>query len=169
MIHLYYGEGKGKTTSAMGLALRAAGRGQGVVVAQFLKGADSGERRALALLPQVVLLPLPDQVKFTFHMSPEERLAEGARNLALLSQADELARSGLYSLVVLDEVCAALSSGLLPLDPVLTLLDRPGPELVLTGRDPHPALLLRADYVTCFHKIRHPYDQGVQARPGIEF
>ena len=70
MVHLYCGEGKGKTTAAMGLALRMAGRGKRVVVAQFLKGADSGERYALAMLPQVTLLPLPERVKFSFQLTP---------------------------------------------------------------------------------------------------
>ena len=73
MLHLYCGNGKGKTTAAMGLALRAAGRGKRVVIAQFLKGANSGERFALAQLPQVTLLPVPDAVKFSFRMAEEER------------------------------------------------------------------------------------------------
>lgn len=83
MVHLYCGEGKGKTTAAMGLALRMAGRGKRVVVAQFLKGADSGERYALAMLPQVTLLPLPERVKFSFQLTPEEREAEQVRYLGL--------------------------------------------------------------------------------------
>lgn len=86
MVHLYCGEGKGKTTAAMGLALRMAGRGKRVVVAQFLKGADSGERYALAMLPQVTLLPLPERVKFSFQLTPEEREAEQVRYLALRSR-----------------------------------------------------------------------------------
>ena len=73
LLHLYYGDGKGKTTAAMGLALRMAGRGRPVVIAQFLKGADSGERPALARLPQVTLLPVPERVKFLFAMTEEER------------------------------------------------------------------------------------------------
>lgn len=90
MVHLYCGEGKGKTTAAMGLALRMAGRGKRVVVAQFLKGADSGERYALAMLPQVTLLPLPERVKFSFQLTPEEREAEQVRYLALAEQARTL-------------------------------------------------------------------------------
>ena len=70
MIHLYWGDGKGKTTAAMGLALRTAGRGGSAVIAQFLKGGDTGERYALARLPQVILLPVPDWVPFTFALSP---------------------------------------------------------------------------------------------------
>ncbi len=169
MIHLYCGDGAGKTTAAMGLALRMAGRGRGVVIAQFLKGADTGERNALAMLPQVTLLPVPDQVKFSFALTPEERREEGARSAALLAQADRLARDPHCGLLVLDEVCSAVSTGLLPLEAVLGLLDTLSTELVLTGRQAHPALEARADYITCCTKIRHPYDRGIQARSGIEF
>ena len=87
MIHLYCGDGKGKTTAAMGLALRMAGRGKPVVIAQFLKGADSGERYALSLLPKVTLLPAPEQIKFSFQLTPEERAAEQKRYLRLIAQA----------------------------------------------------------------------------------
>lgn len=106
MVHLYCGEGKGKTTAAMGLALRMAGRGKRVVVAQFLKGADSGERYALAMLPQVTLLPLPERVKFSFQLTPEEREAEQVRYLALAEQARTLGAQPDCGLLVLDEVCA---------------------------------------------------------------
>ena len=159
MVHLYCGEGKGKTTAAMGLALRMAGRGKRVVVAQFLKGADSGERYALAMLPQVTLLPLPERVKFSFQLTPEEREAEQARYLAL---AD-------CGLLVLDEVCAAVNTGLLPLEEVISCLDRAAGEVVLTGRDPDPALVGRADYITEMGKLRHPFDLGTAARPGVEY
>ena len=111
MVHLYCGEGKGKTTAAMGLALRMAGRGKRVVVAQFLKGADSGERYALAMLPQVTLLPLPERVKFSFQLTPEEREAEQARYLALAEQARTLGAQPDCGLLVLDEVCAAVNTG----------------------------------------------------------
>ena len=157
MVHLYCGEGKGKTTAAMGLALRMAGRGKRVVVAQFLKGADSGERYALAMLPQVTLL------------TPEEREAEQARYLALAEQARTLGAQPDCGLLVLDEVCAAVNTGLLPLEEVISCLDRAAGEVVLTGRDPDPALVGRADYITEMGKLRHPFDLGTAARPGVEY
>lgn len=168
MIHIYWGDGKGKTTAAMGLALRMAGRGRPVAVAQFMKGKDSGERAALAHLPNVTLLEVPDQVKFTFSMTPEEFRAESARSLDLLTQAAVLARQPGWGLLVLDEVCTAVETGLLPLPAVLDCLDLPT-ELVLTGHHPHPALLDRADYITRMEKLRHPYDRGISARCGVEF
>ncbi|MCD7929601.1 MAG: cob(I)yrinic acid a,c-diamide adenosyltransferase [Clostridiales bacterium] len=171
MVHIYCGDGKGKTTAAMGLALRGAGRGLGVVVAQFLKGEDTGERRALAHVPGVVLLPLPEQVKFSFQMDEADRREAAERFAALCDQCQELAAAREARMVILDEVCAAVNTGLLPLERVLALLDAvpPETEMVLTGRDPHPALLDRADYVTEMKKIRHPYEKGVRARIGIEF
>lgn len=167
MIHLYCGNGKGKTTAAMGLTLRAAGRGERVVIAQFLKGADSGERYALAKLPQVELLPLPEQVKFTFQMDEQERLEASRRCRALLDEARERAKD--CFLLVLDEACAAVNSGLLPLEELLDCLDNLTCEIVLTGRDPAPQLLERADYITQMEPLRHPYQRGITARKGIEW
>lgn len=167
MIHLYCGNGKGKTTAAMGLALRAAGRGERVVIAQFLKGTDSGERYALAKLPQVELLPLPEQVKFTFQMDEQERLEASRRCRALLDEARERAKD--CFLLVLDEACAAVNSGLLPLEELLDCLDNLTCEIVLTGRDPAPQLLERADYITQMEPLRHPYQRGITARKGIEW
>lgn len=169
MIHLYCGDGKGKTTAAMGLALRTAGRGGAVVIAQFLKGGDSGERYALTQFPQVTLLPVPDRVSFSFAMSPEERDGEQDRSLALLEQAVRTAGEADCALLLLDEVCGAVNTGLLPVQAVLSALDTLSCEIVLTGRDPHPELARRADYITCCQKIRHPFDVGKPARPGVEF
>ena len=171
MIHLYFGGGKGKTTAAMGLALRTAGRGGGVVIAQFLKGADSGERAALARLPGAALLEVPERVKFTFQMTRAEREAEARRSLSLLERAAALARKPGCGLLVLDEALDAVNAGLLPLPALLEALDQlpPETEAVLTGRDPLPQLLERADYITEMVKVRHPFDRGVSARPGVEF
>lgn len=167
MLHLYCGNGKGKTTAAMGLALRAAGRGKRVVIAQFLKGANSGERFALAQLPQVTLLPVPDAVKFSFRMTEEERRAEARRYQDLLAQIRREA-PGCF-LLVLDEACAAVNTGLLPLEDLLSCLDGLECEVVLTGRDPAPQLVERADYITSMEAVRHPFEQGISARKGIEF
>lgn len=168
MIHLYHGTGKGKTTAAMGLALRMAGRGRPVIIAQFLKGADSGERIALAALPQVTLLEIPDRIKFTFQLTPEERRTEELRCLDLLQRlSPRLADPS--ALLVLDEVCDAVNTGLLPEQALLDLLDRTAGEVVLTGRTPGEEVVKRADYITFFQKERHPFDKGVPARPGIEY
>ena len=167
MLHLYCGNGKGKTTAAMGLALRAAGRGKRVIIAQFLKGADSGERFALAQLSQVTLLPVPDGVKFSFRMTEEERRAEAQRYQDLLELIRQEAQ-GCF-LLVLDEACAAVNTGLLPLEDLLSCLDSLACEVVLTGRDPASQLVERADYITSMEAVRHPFEQGISAREGLEF
>jgi cob(I)alamin adenosyltransferase len=174
LIHLYCGDGKGKTTCAMGLALRAAGRDIPVVVAQFLKSEDSGERLALRKLPGVTLLLLPQQVTFTFRMTEEEKKEAKAQSAARLREAKglawELGKHG-PCLLILDEICAAVSTGMIEEEEVEQLLDtRPqGLEVVLTGRNPAPGLVQRADYVTEMQMNKHPYQQGIAARRGIEY
>lgn len=121
------------------------------------------------MLPQVTLLPLPERVKFSFQLTPEEREAEQARYLALAEQARTLGAQPDCGLLVLDEVCAAVNTGLLPLEEVISCLDRAAGEVVLTGRDPDPALVGRADYITEMGKLRHPFDLGTAARPGVEY
>lgn len=171
MLHIYHGDGKGKTTAAMGLALRAAGRGQKVVIAQFLKGSDSGERYALAILPTVTLLPVPDRVKFSFRMNEEERQEASERFEGLCRSCEEAMSRGEVQMVILDEACAAVTSGLLPLERLLALLDNVPEEVevVVTGRNPAPELMERADYITEMKLTRHPYQKGIRARKGIEF
>ena len=169
MVQIYCGEGKGKTTASVGLSVRAAGRGLRVVFAQFLKSGDSGERTVLAGLPSVTLLEVPEQMKFTFAMEPAERQAEAVRQTELLRQAAGLA--GQADVLVLDELCAALNRGMVPQDEVTALLDGcpASLEVVITGREPPQALVERADYITEMKKIRHPFDRGIRARPGIEW
>lgn len=171
MIHLYYGKGKGKTTAAMGLALRAAGRGWHVVVAQFLKGSDTGERLALRKLHNVQVLDVPARMKFTWEMDEGERAAEGERCRALLREAETLAAWSSPALLVLDECTTAVDEGLLDVEAVERLLDRRGQEceVVLTGRAAPPTLKARAHYVTEMFCRRHPYDVGLGGREGVEW
>jgi len=171
VIHIYCGDGKGKTTAAMGLAVRMAGRGKKVLIAQFLKGADSGERLVLAALPQARLLPVPERVKFSWTLTEGERESERKRYAAMLEEINGVLAAEEIGLLVLDEVCAALHTGLVELGSVLSCLDlcaRRGSEAVLTGREPPEELLERADYITEMVKVRHPYDKGVLAREGVE-
>ena len=169
MLHIYCGDGKGKTTAAFGLASRAAGRGRRVVIAQFLKGEDSGERRSMEYVPHVLLLPLPRQMKFVFQMNPVERAECESDSHKLLWDAVALAEQ--TSLLVLDEVLGALETGILLEEDLLQALSElPGEcEVVLTGRNPSQAILDRADYITEMTLRRHPYEQGVPAREGIEY
>ena len=171
MIHLYCGDGKGKTTAAIGLAMRSAGRGNRVVVAQFLKNADSGERAALSLLPSILLLDAPEIMKFVFQMTPGEKQAERERQTALFDAAVTLTSRERAGLLVLDEMCSAVNTGMVSLERVTEFLDHmpAGLEVVLTGRDPAPELERRADYITEMRKCKHPYDRGVAPRLGVEW
>ena len=171
MIQIYCGDGKGKTTAAMGLAVRAAGRGNPVVIAQFLKSADSGERLILGKLSGVTLLEVPDEMKFVFAMNEEEKRAERERQTALFDAAVTLASRERAGLLVLDEMCSAVSTGMVSLERVTEFLDHlpAGLEVVLTGRDPAPELERRADYITEMRKCKHPYDRGVAPRLGVEW
>lgn len=171
MIQIYCGDGKGKTTAAVGLAVRAAGRGNPVVMAQFLKNADSGERLILSKLPGVTLLEIPEEMKFVYSMTEEEKRLESERQTALFEKAVALSELNGAGLLVLDELCSAISTGMIPVEQVTSFLDRRPPELevVITGRDPHPELQSRADYLTEMKKRKHPFDQGKPARKGIEW
>ena len=171
LVHLYCGEGKGKTTAAVGLAVRCAGHGGKVVFAQFLKDGTSGECRVLAKLPAVTLLAANPVGKFSFRMTDEEKQETAQALTRTFRAATDFAVREQAQLLVLDEVCAAVSCGFLDEREVLDWLEhRPDTlEVVLTGRGPSEALQAHADYITEMTKRRHPYEKGIAAREGIEF
>ena len=166
LVHLYWGEGKGKTTAAMGLALRALGAGRRVVIVQFLKGGYSGEIPLLQSLGAQVLRGKAG-TRFSTRMDETERAETWALHTQHLRQALELNAD----LLVLDEACAALEKGLV--DEALlrrAVLEKPsGQELVLTGRRPADWMRDAADYSTEMRCHRHPFAQGAPAREGVEF
>lgn len=169
LIHLYVGDGKGKTTAAIGLSLRALGAGKRVVFAQFLKGRATGEAAMLQKLGAAIVRP-QDGGKFIFQMTEQELAAQTQANLAALDHIRELAQNG-CDLLVLDEAVDATVCSLLPLEDLLSALKERPPhlEVVLTGRNPPEHLAALADYHTEFVCKCHPYDKGVPARKGIEF
>lgn len=166
LVHLYCGNGKGKTTAAMGLALRALGQGMRVVVVQFLKNGTSGELEPLKELGAAVYSGQPG-AKFTFQMNAEEKAQATKENNARLAEALQQP----CDLLILDEICAARNSGMV--DEALAkqaVLERPQHrEVVLTGRNPEAWIVEAADYITEMQPRRHPYEQGIPARKGIEF
>lgn len=166
LVHLYAGDGKGKTTAAMGLALRALGNKKRVTVVQFLKGMPSGEVDLLHQLGATVYRA-ENITKFVFQMTEQEKIEAKAAYTQLLQQA----ACQPTDLLVLDEACAACA---LEMVDVQTLKDvvqkRPeGLELVLTGRDPAQWMIEAADYYTEMCCRKHPYEKGIAARKGIEF
>jgi len=212
-VHLYYGEGKGKTTAATGLAVRAFGAGYDVLVVQFLKEGDSSEMAVLKDLLGITVLAEKVMPNMSFAMTEEEkaatsacheniwkkamdwvlkqnpdiasrntcgrtandiRTASDARTAGDISTACDV-RPGKESpagrMLILDEIIGAIESGLFPEEKVLAFLDqRPADiEVVMTGRNPSPALLDRADYRSKIVCDGHPYNNGTAARKGIEF
>ena len=170
LIHLYCGDGKGKTTTAGGLAVRHAGAGGKVVFVQFWKDGTSSECRAMAKLGTITMLAAKPCGKFSFQMDEEEKQACHAAVARTFDAATAYAVREGATLLVLDEVCAALSCGFLDEAQLLAFLDsRPETlEVVLTGRNPPDEVQARADYITEMTKRRHPFDRGVGARKGIE-
>ena len=166
LLHLYYGDGKGKTTAAMGLALRALGSGKRVVIVQFLKGGQSGEIPLLEQLGATVYRGKAGQ-KFVFQMNEAEKAA--TRTLQNQNLAAALAQP--CDLLVLDEIFGAIEAGMVEEGQLKDLfLHKPaGLELVLTGRHPTAATAQSADYLMEIRSHRHPYDKGVSAREGIEW
>ncbi len=171
LVHVYCGDGKGKTTAALGLGLRACGCGKKVLLAQFLKGNTSGELAAIKTLERFEVLPSPDFIKFTFQMTPQELEQAAKLCAAQLEAAVAEAASGDYDLLILDEIFGAAECGLLPDASLLDAIkNKPQKlELVLTGRSPKPEVLELADYISEIKKLRHPYDRDIPARRGIEF
>ena len=166
-VQVYTGDGKGKTTAAVGLAVRAAGHGIATYVGQFLKGQTYGEVTALREEPQITIEQYGSE-----HCVRRDELSEEDRSRAAagLEKAREAMLSGRYGIVVLDEINVAVWFGLLAEAEVLEFLDqRPGGvELVLTGRGATAALVRAADLVTDFMPVKHYYERGIQARDGIE-
>ena len=173
-IHIYCGDGKGKTTAAVGLALRMAGSGGRVVIIRFLKNDESGEVDLLKQIYGITVLPCKKTFGFTWQMTEAEKreAAEYYRE-----QFEEAAKLALQAagrgrvLFVMDEVCAAINSGLLKKEQVVEFLDHcpDSLETVMTGREPVQELVQRAGYISEIRKVRHPFDQGVAARKGIEY
>lgn len=168
-ILLFTGEGKGKTTAALGMALRAAGHGMRVLVLQFIKqDATTGEMAAVESMENIDIVqtgrgfvPLPEHPTFAVH---RESAHAGFARVA------EAVLSRKYAMVVLDEICVAVARGLVPEKDVLELLDQLAGEvtLVLTGRDATPGLINRADTVSEIRSVKHAYQTGRPAQKGVE-
>ncbi len=172
LIIVHTGTGKGKTTAALGMGLRAWGQGFRVLVIQFIKGTwASGELRAAAKLgPDYVIQP----AGHGFVPAGQDNEVPADHRLAAakaLQAAHREMETGKWDMIILDELNYAITLGLVPLAAVLDLLDRkpPGLHLVLTGRDARPAVIERADLVTEMKEIKHPFHQGIPAQKGVEF
>ena len=171
LIHIYCGDGKGKTSAATGLSIRAAGRGLSVLFARFLKNDDSGELRILETIPEIRLINPEKSYGFYRTLTDDER-KEMHQVYRLFWEAirGEIS-GGEYDMLVMDEFMAAYRYGLIPKDEAISFLEEKPEtlEVVLTGRDPGEELIRLADYVSEIRKKKHPFDRGITAREGIEY
>ena len=166
-VHVYTGQGKGKTTAALGLALRAAGAGWKVFIAQFAKGMMYSELAALERFADLITIRQYGRQCFIYGKPDSKDIDCAERGLA---ECREAITSGEYPMVILDEANVATMLKLFPVEELLKLIDsRPkGVELVITGRGADPRVIDRADLVTEMREIKHYYANGVTARTGIE-
>lgn len=170
LIHLYFGDGKGKTTAALGLTIRALGAGFRVVLVQFLKNQATAELSVLDDLPDITVLRGKEGSAFSFTMTEEEKEKTKSLHTENLKAAIALAESGKCDMLVLDEAVGAYARDLIDRR-LLEDFVRNKPEkleLVLTGRNPAQWMIDCADYVSEIRKVKHPYDRGIPARAGIE-
>jgi len=175
LVQIYTGDGKGKTTAAFGLALRAAGQGNKVLIYQFLKppSLDIGERFALqlgAVRIRVEALDVPWDMAKSFDDKKQVAQAKAAISEAL-DRIAQTAEKKFYDVLILDEIVFCLSKGLAKLEDIKNIIDKrdPAVEIVLTGRGATDELIAMADLVTEMKNIKHPSDKGLSARRGIEF
>lgn len=170
-IQIYTGSGKGKSSAALGAALRMAGSGGSVVLARFLKPAKSSELDALAFLPSITVCPVTQFFGFTFRMTEEEKRRAYVYYTKLFDEAICTAKERHAQMLVLDELNCACHAGVIDCAHVYQSLQtlKGRMEIVITGRNAPEELIALADYVTELKKIRHPFDEGLAARKGIEF
>lgn len=171
LVHIYCGDGKGKTTASVGAAVRAAGSGKKVVIKRFLKNDQSGEVEVLKKIPEITLLPCTRQFGFSWKMSPQEREEAKTYYNEELEKAWKMALNQDSDMLILDEAVGACSLGFINEERLLALISsKPEKlEVILTGRNPSKALLASADYVTEMVMRAHPYTRGIPARKGIEY
>lgn len=166
-IHVYTGDGKGKTTAALGLALRSAGAGKNVFIGQFVKGMHYSELNALDRFSDRITLKQYGRECF-IHDEPVSEDIEAARRG--LNEMAEILQSGQYSLVILDEATIAVFYKLFSSDELIDVISKrhPKTEVVVTGRKADQRLIETADLVTEMQEVKHYYSKGVEARKGIE-
>jgi len=166
LVQVYTGDGKGKTTAALGLAMRATGRGMRVGFIQFLKSERCGEHFFMSRYHPFEIVQMSTGDSLT---KPHEQLCEEVQQTLAYTEKQMLSDN--YDLLILDEVLVAVHKGLITSEQVLDLLERKPDsiELVLTGRYAPPEIVERADLVTEMRMVKHPFNQGIPARRGIEY
>ena len=175
LVQIYTGDGKGKTTAAFGLAIRAAGQGNSVLIFQFLKPPSlaTGERLAIELKSAGITIEALD-VKWDMRKSfDDEKVVTQTKHLVkeVLKKLEEAAAENLYDILILDEINFCLSKNLANYDDVMRIINNRASnvEIIMTGRGATKELIEIADLVTEMKCVKHPFDKGIGARRGIEF
>lgn len=171
MLHIYYGNGKGKTSAAIGLAIRAAGQGLKVLFVQFLKSEDTGERYLLSEISNIDLTPCPLDISFTYNMTDSEKVQTAKIFRSIFDNAVKSALTENYDVLIFDEIFSAIEANMIKESDLTAFLANAPKrlEIILTGHNPSEHVLSLGDYVSEIKKIKHPYDKGLSARKGIEF
>ena len=171
LVHIYTGNGKGKTTAAIGQGIRTSGAGYKVLMVQFLKGEDTGELNTIEKLsPNFELARFANMRKFYSQMNDEEKIETKASIKTGIEFIKEQFKSGNYNLIIMDEIMATIYNKIINLDDIISLIkDKPKDmEIIMTGRNAPGELIEIADYVTEMKLVKHPFQKGIYARKGIE-
>lgn len=172
MVHIYAGNGKGKTTAAFGLALRFAFYEKKVVIIQFLKDGTSGEFRFLQNLksPYITVKAFDSKRSFFWTLNDEQKAELKKEEYNALDYADRCAESG-TELIILDEIIDSVNNNMIDITSLVNFIvkNKGKTEIVLTGRNPSKEIIELADYYTEMNMVKHPYSKGISAREGVEF
>lgn len=170
LVHIYCGNGKGKTTASVGLAVRAKGAGLSVLFIQFIKGQNSSELLPLKNIG-IEIARTPKEIGFIPFMDENEKQDCFEEQQKLINMAQESSKSGEYDLIILDEILGAIETEMVELNQVVDLISYrlKTVEIVLTGRNAPKELVEIADYVSKIKEVKHPYNNNQKARKGIEF
>jgi cob(I)alamin adenosyltransferase len=175
LIHLYTGDGKGKTTAAVGQAVRAAGSGYKVFFSQFMKGNDTGEICTMSKIPEIKISRSHKNFGFYSGMSDADKAELTDIHNKILEDIILNVEENKVFMIIMDELTYPVKWGLIDIDRLKYLLELTSgkesgaPEIVITGRDAADFIMNAADYVTEMKSVRHPFDDGVNARRGIEY
>ena len=170
LIHIYTGNGKGKTTAAMGLVSRAAGYNKKIYIMQFLKGRKTGEKIFFAQFENIHFKRAHKSKKFIKNMNINEKKKLTIKIEKVFKKVKKIIEQSEYEIIILDEIMGLINNDIIEVDDVIsTIGNNMEKEIILTGRDAPQELIDTADYVTEMKAIKHPYTKGISARKGIEY
>lgn len=171
LVHVYHGDGKGKTTAAIGLAIRAAGNGNRVIFSQFMKGQQTGELEILKSLENIEVYRSDRDFPFYSQMNDKQKRELTDIHNGILESISKAAQAGEVDMVIMDEITYPYAWNLIDRQMLCSFIERNKGrvEIILTGRNPDQFMIDQADYITEMKCVRHPYEKGIGARKGIEY